>query len=54
MQSGHRWAAIAAVGALAFAAVLADRRLTPAERLMRVAVVALMLAVTVTQAAPRA
>jgi hypothetical protein len=48
------WLLIALVVAiLAWILLLAWPRLTTAERLMRVAVIALMVAVTVTQAAPR-
>jgi hypothetical protein len=51
---GWGWVLIAVVVVvLTWILLLAWPRLTPAERLMRVAVVALMVAVTVTQAAPR-
>ncbi|HEU5242098.1 MAG TPA: DUF6703 family protein [Ornithinibacter sp.] len=51
---GWGWVLIALVVLLlAWILILAWPRLTPAERLMRTAVVAILLAVTVTQAVPR-
>jgi hypothetical protein len=51
---GWGWLLIALVVAiLTWILLLAWPRLTTAERLMRVAVIVLMVAVTVTQAAPR-
>ena len=51
---GWGWVLIAVVVlVLTWILLLAWPRLTPAERLMRVAVVVLMVAVAVTQAAPR-
>ncbi|MGL4177107.1 MAG: DUF6703 family protein [Dermatophilaceae bacterium] len=52
---GWGWVLLAVVSAvLLWFLVLAWPRLTLAERMMRIAVVAMMLAITVTQAVPRA
>ena len=52
---GWGWVLLALVAlVLSWILVLAWPRLTPVERLMRAAVVALMVAVTLTQAVPRA